>query len=210
MLRRKQQSIILFSAVIVGFIILKFQKSEIVTTIYMLSLPFYLSITFIKKFFLDGSDRISNAVSSCIEESEFDIVDNMQHLRLFFDDTNDVISFLTVVDPQILSYAFSEENINMDYREYIIGAIKSLGILMDFKGSFHYHIKSIFISDSDRVISLLSTLYQVSKEIDLGTKDIYISYLKYGESFQLDVTDRYVSKLRSLFFRKHIMLPRIA
>ena len=210
MLRKEQQSIILISAILVGLILFKFQESEMITTIYMLVLPLYFFLTFIKRFILDGSKRISNAVSTCIEDNEFDVVDNMEHLRLFFDDTGDIISFLTVVDPRILTYAFSEENISMDYREYIIGATKCIGLFMGFNGSFHYSINSILISDSDRIISLLSTLYQVSREIELGTKDIHISYRKYEESFQLDVTDRYVFKFKDVFLRKHKILHRIA
>lgn len=141
----------------------------------------------------ESRERMDTAINSCIEESEFNVIDKIESLRNFFNNTDDVIEYLQVVESRLLSYVFDPVSLGLSYKDYISGAIKCLTVFKNYKGHIYFNIDVISISDQDKISTLLTTLYMVSKQIESGSSHIYITSRQQDDGVFIDVIDRFIS-----------------
>lgn len=183
--------------------------------IYLVTVPLYLWIVCCCNNLCDSRERVDDAVSFCLEESDFNVIDKIEKLRLYFSDTKDVINYLSVVDSRVLSFAFDERNMDLNYKEYIVGAVRCLCSLKSYTGCCYFNINTIELSDSERVGTLLSTLYMVSKHIERDCSSISITSKLSKGKVVIDVidqfhnsmnNDKFCEKLFSIFSSDHLIL----
>ncbi len=200
MFKNEEKIITLLSALSVGIVIVNVMDIGIYSYIYLVAIPLYLAVVRYINTLSESRERIENAVSFCLDETDFNVIDKIEQLRLYFQDTEDVIGYLTTVDSKVLAYAFDERNIVLNYKEFIDGAVRCLSALKGFTGSYYLNLDSHILPQSERVATLLSTLYLVSKQIERGSQYIYITSKQYGGKVSIDVTDQHHNSLKEDLF----------
>jgi len=205
MLIAERRCIILLSTITLG---LYLQFGIAVSTyfnIYILITPLYLFTIFYINKSIDRKERVELAVSSCLDESEFNVIDKIEQLRKYFYNTTDVIEYLSAVDTRLLTYVFNQSSLNLKYKDFVSGAITCLAIFKQYDGGCYFNIDIVSISKEDKISTLLSTLYMVSKQIDSGSDIIYITSRQIDDGVYIDVTDKYHSSSQSDTFCKKLL-----
>lgn len=173
--------------------------------LYLIAIPLYLFALKYIHIKSESKEQIEFAVANCLEESDFNVLDRVEQLRVYFCDTTDVISYLSKVDSRVLAYVFDERNIELSNKDYITGAVNCLNIFKGYKGYCHFHIDMITTSNLERVTTILSILYMVSKQIDKDSNTIYITYKKNGDKISIDVSDQYQNRIEEDVFCKKLL-----
>lgn len=207
----------LFSVLLISAILYLYKDRFPASFLLFIPIPLYsIFIVFIESI-KDSKERVESAVLSCIDETEFNVIDKVEQLRLYFKDTKDVINYLSVVDSRLLAYVFDENNYHLNYKEYVLGAIKCLAYFHDYSGTYFLNIDSTAFSSRERVTSLLSSLYLTSKLMKDGAYSLYIYSKKSKDSLTIDVIDQnnnrmeddsFSDKLLSLFSNESLVLSR--
>lgn len=185
-----------------GLFILKFGLNPIIMLALVLV---YIGLIYLIESSSESNNRIENAVNLCIEESEFNVIDKVEQLRLFFKDTNDLIEYLTCVDSRVLAYVFDDSNNELSYKEYINGAMQCLAFYMGFYGSFYLSIDRSGLAKKERIKALLSSLYLASKHINNGCDSVHIYSRQGKDSYTIDVIDDNNMGLESDFFSDKLL-----
>ncbi len=189
MLKKEKNIVVISSAILLGLVLYFNKSGSYVHQMYLLSLPLYfIAVYYINKFW-EGNERIKLAVETCIDESEFNIMSNIEHLHSYFYNTNDVINFLSMVDPRVLIFVFDPKNLKLKNNEYLKGALECLSFFKDYNGHFSFSVKCCELEDSVKISTMLKTLYYVSKEMSLGNPNIHISCKKMDGLFDLNVSN---------------------
>lgn len=207
MLSKERKVVVVLSTIVMGFL-LYLGGSPRGVYLYLVIIPFYiLTIIYISRKSV-SREKIGLAVSNCLEETDFNVIDKVEQLRVYFTDTADVISYLSTVDSRILAYVFDKNNSELSNRDFLTGAVKCLSIFKGYRGYCYFSIDIHQLSMSERVTTLLSTLYMVSKQIDTGCNTIYITSKHIGDKITIDVSnqskndefeDPFYDKLMSIF-----------
>ena len=205
MLNIEKKCIRFLSILFVGLIIVLGEKLGVYSYLYIAAIPLYIFVTLFINNTYESRERIELAVNSCIEESEFNVIDKIEQLRMYFDNTADVIEYLSVVESRVLTYVFNRSNLELSYKDYISGAIKCLSTFKNYTDSCYLNIDVISISEHDKISTVLSTLYMVSKQVDSGSSTIYITYRQKDDGIFLDVTDKYQSSIEHDVFCKKLL-----
>lgn len=180
-------------------------------------IPLFFVFLILIESLRESRERVEAAVSYCINESEFNVIDKVEQLRLYFKDTKDVINYLSVVDSRLLAYVFDDNSHKLNYKEYLLGAIKCLAYYKDYNGTYFINLDSVALSDRDRVTTLLSSLYLISKQIEKGANSLYIYSKRNKDSLTIDVIDQnnnrmeediFSEKLFNLFSSDSMVLSR--
>lgn len=190
MFKEEERCIPVLSTLLVGIFIFVF---DIIAPIflYLFTIPLYMiAIMYITRVF-DSKEKMGLAVTNCLEESDFNVIDKVEQLRVYFSDTTDVISYLSMVDSRILTYVFDENNFDLTYKNFVIGAVNCLNIFKGFRGACYFTIDITSIPDSERITTLLSTLYMVSEQINKGSSSIYIRSRQTGSHIIIDAENKY-------------------
>lgn len=190
MLKKENKFIPLLSSIIIIAIIIIGKYLGAMSYIYLLAVPLYLSVVFYITKVSERREKIDLAVAYCLEESDFNVIDKIEQLRVYFSNTSDLIEYLSVVDSKVLTFVFDERNSDLSYKDYITGAVRCLNSFKSFSGNTFFNIDIISIQSDERLGTILSTLYLVSKHIDKGSKSIYINSTQRSEILLLDVTDQ--------------------
>lgn len=198
--------------------ILFFYKDRFpISFLIFLPVPLYFIFLILIESISESRERVDAAVSYCINESEFNVIDKVEQLRLYFKDTKDVINYLSVVDSRLLAYVFDENNFNLNYKEYLLGAIRCLAYYNNYAGTYFINLDSIALSNRERVTTLLSSLYLISKQINKGANSLYIYSKRNKDCLTIDVIDQdnnrmeedlFSDKLFSLFSSDSMVLSR--
>lgn len=220
MFKKEEKLIVLLSSIIITGVIISVGKEfGYFSYLYLLVTPLYLSVVCCCYNLCESRERVDDAVSYCLDESDFNVIDKIEQLRLYFKDTRDVIDYLSTVDPKVLTFAFDERNTDLNYKEYIIGAVRCLSMFKKYTGSCYFNIDSVDLPENERVTTLLSTLYLVSKQIDSRCNYIYITSKKCKGKVVIDVidqhhnstnNDQFCEKLFDLFSSKDLVLSHRA
>lgn len=218
---KKEEKLISFLSSVILFGIIYSYSNEygIFSYFYLVSIPLYFTVVFFCNRLCESRERVDDAVSYCLDESDFNVIDKIEQLRLYFKDTRDVIDYLSTVDPKVLTFAFDERNVDLNYKEYIIGAVKCLSLLKSYKGSCYFNIDSADLPETERIRTLLSTLYLVSRQIDNRCNYIYITSKKCKGKLVIDAidqhhnstrNDQFCEKLFDIFSSKNLTLSHRA
>lgn len=205
MFNNEKKIISFLSILFVGLIIILGDKLGAYSYIYILAIPLYMFVVLFINKTSESREKIELAVNSCIEESEFNVIDKIEQLRMYFDNTADVIEYLSVVESRVLTYVFNGSNQDLSYKDYISGAIKCLSTFKNFTESCYMNIDVISITEHEKISTVLSTLYMVSKQIESGSTTIYITSRQKDDGIFLDVTDRYQSSIEHDVFCKKLL-----
>lgn len=207
----------LLSVILVSTILYLYKDRFPASFLLFLPIPFYSIFIFFTESIKDSRERVEAAVLSCIDETEFNVIDKVEQLRLYFKDTKDVINYLSVVDSRLLAYVFDENNFLLNYKEYLLGAIRCLAYFHDYSGTYFLNIDSTEFSNRDRVATLLSSLYLTSKLMRNGANSLYIYSKRSKGNLTIDVIDQnnnrmeddtFSDKLLSLFSNDNLVLSR--
>lgn len=207
MLTKEKKVVVVLSTIAVGFL-LYFGELSRGVYLYLVIIPFYiLTIVYISRKSI-SKEKIGLAISNCLEETDFNVIDKVEQLRVYFTDTADVISYLSTVDSRILAYVFDKNNSELTNSDFLKGAVNCLSIFKGYRGYCYFSIDIHLLSMSERITTLLSTLYMVSKQIDTGCNTIYITSKQIGDKITIDVSsqsknnefvDPFYDKLMSIF-----------
>lgn len=215
MFKSEEKLVFILSASIFGLLLFVFSSYiEGLNILYFTTIPLYIGIISCCNKLIDSRERVEDAVSYCLDDSDFNVIDKIEQLRLYFKDTSDVVDYLSVVDLKVLSFAFDERNVNLSYKEFVIGAVRCLCALQGYSGYCYFNINSIVLNDKERVTILLSTLYMVAKLIDRNCKSIVISSKLSKGNVAIDVVDQhknlmddqFCDKLFNMFSSDHLTL----
>ncbi len=205
MFNTEKKCISFLSTILVGLIIVLGEILGPYSYIYILAIPLYIIVILFINKTSESREKIELAVNSCIEESEFNVIDKIEQLRMYFDNTSDVIEYLSVVESRVLTYVFNRSNLELSYKDYISGAIKCLSTFKNYTDSCYLNIDIISIPEHEKISTVLSTLYMVSKQIESGSSTIYITSRQKDDGIFLDVTDRYQSSIEHDVFCKKLL-----
>ncbi|MBN2618353.1 MAG: hypothetical protein JXR64_08605 [Spirochaetales bacterium] len=192
MFKKEEKCSVVASIIIIGVLI---TTKKIITDtwvlFYVISLPpFIFAVCSINRS-RENREKMYLAINACLEESDFNVIDYIEKLRIFFKDTKDAVSYLSVVDSRILSYVFNENNSELTYKNYVKGAIKCLKLFKHSNSNIHYKIDVFSMNETDRTTTLLSAIYLVSKQLDNNSSSILISARQINNKIVIDVKNRH-------------------
>lgn len=205
MLNNENRCIVILSTLFVGFILYIGKPIDIYLYFYILIIPLYFIVVILIDRASNSREKVDLAVACCVEESEFNVIDKIEQLRMHFKNTADVIEYLTVVESRVLAYVFNKNNIKLKHREYVSGAVRCLATFKGYTGSYYLNVDNLNLEDNDRVSVLISTLYMISKQMDSGSASIYILSRQIDDGVILDVVDRYQSSVKDDLFCKKLL-----
>lgn len=204
---KKEEKLVIYLSAFFGGVLLFIFKGYIAnfSYLYFLTIPTYLVVISCCNNLCDSRERVEDAVSYCLDESDFNVIDKIEKLRLYFKDTRDVIDYLSVVDSKVLAFTFDDRNRSLRYKEFVIGAVRCLSYIKAYKGVCYFNINSMVLTEAERIQSLLSTLYMVSKQIEDGCDSINItSKLSHGRVV-VDVVDKYHNSMENDIFCEKLL-----
>lgn len=193
MYKSENKCIVVLSTILFSFIL--FYKVDLGPLRY-LSLtvtPTYLLVGYLINRFHEGREMVRFAVNSCLEESDFNVIDNIEKLRDYFSDTKDVVEYLSIVDSRLLTYIFDDKNRGMCFKSYIEGAVTCLEIFKHYNGYINYNIDIFSIPDREKIKTLLSVIYMVSRQMDDGSSTIYITVRQSQDQIEVYITNQFRS-----------------
>lgn len=195
MFKSENRFIVALSAVIFSVVVIN--QGWLGSLYYLLFIlsPIYLGIVYSINSLYERKEQVSSAVNCCLEESDFNVIDRVEKLREFFSDTKDVVSYLSTVDSRLLTYIFNKQNRDMSFKGYIEGAVTCLSIFKQFNGYAYYNIDVFSMPECEKVKTLLSIIYMVSKQIDNGSSTIYINVRQINEQIEVCVTNQFKNTL---------------
>lgn len=157
---------------------------------------------------------VKEAVYSCIEESELDAIHNIEFLREYFADIDDLSRFLSLVDSRVISYVFDKDNINLQFKDYITGGIKCLFYFKAYRGEYSLKLDKVSAEPCEKTGVLLCTLYRIALELESQVNDLKIVVkqsrnrvcIKAGTGESSCSDTHFSDKMFTLFSSRNLML----
>lgn len=195
MFKSENKFIVALSTVIFSFILINQGWIGSFSYLVVIITPIFLVTVYLINNFYEDKEQVSSAVNYCLEESDFNVIDRVEKLREYFSDTKDVVAYLSTVDSRLLTFIFNSQNRDMSFKGYIEGAVTCLSIFKQFSGYTYYNIDIFSIPQSEKIKTLLSIIYMVSKQIDNGSSSIYINVRQINEQIEVSVTNQFKNTL---------------